>query len=636
MAKRLQRKGKNVTKWVGAAAPAWAALAAAAALCATLGWRPLFSPDIGFYLSYGRSIAGTGAVPFVDALTFTRAGTPLGFVPWLFSLLSWWEFEIGGPDALILATIVLHLAVLAGLAVLARRREGRLPVFAGVLAALFVLGSLHEYRPHLFSWFALVAVLLCLDAYDRGGTRQVWAIPAILAVWVNLHSLFVLGLVVLAIHVVADAWERRRIDRHLLAVAAVSAAACFLTPYWAAVASFPVRQFGILSGGLVTSDLVGTAEFLSPFRTDFYSATGRFVLWQPVLFVHAHMALVVVSAILGWKRWTLRDRLLLIAFGWIFARAMKNQGYFFIATFPAVVAGLEAAVERFRGRAVRLVPTALGAATVLAALVVVVQVGNGYWYGLQRAPHRFGGGCNEAVLPVRAAAFLRERVPGPVPVLNQWDAGGWIGFAIRWPVFIDGRNEVMGEAFYREYLALKSVEGLPRGLDRWGIRAAVVPAVDLPQWMAWFVGASDWRWVHRDASHSVFVHRSLAVDAPDVAPSGLPAYDAERADVILTEARLRSMPSFLASLTRRHHEPSQELRESLTWLRAGRPDAALLTGLAGLERATFPAPELLATVGHALWDLGQPERARACFEVALRDVDDPLARERMASRRGIR
>jgi hypothetical protein len=631
-----ERKGGHATNRVGADAPAWAALGAAALLCVVLGWRPLFSPDVGFYLSYGRSIAETGSIPFADALTFTRAGTPLGLVPWLFSLLSWWGYRAGGPDALILTTIALHLAVLAGLAVLVRRREGRLPVFAGVLSALFALGSLHEYRPHLVSWLALVAVLLCLDAYDRGHARKAWAIPAILAVWVNLHSLFVLGLVVLGIHVLANAWTRGRIDRRLLAVAAVSAASCFLTPYWAAVASFPVRQFGILSGGLVTSDLVGTAEFLSPLRTDLYSATGRFVLWQPALFVHAYLALVVVSAVLGWRRWTLRDRLLLIAFGWIFVRAMKNHGYFFIATFPAAVAGLDAASARLRGRVVRWFPGALAAATVAAALVVAVQVGNGYWYGLQRAPHRFGGGLNEAVLPVKAADFLRERVPGPVPLLNQWDGGGWVGFATRWPVFIDGRNEVMGEAFYREYLALKTPDGLPRGLGRWGIRAALVPTADLPQWTAWFLAAPDWRWVHHDAGHAVFVHRSLAVDAPDVAPSGLPSYDAARADAILAEARRRSMPSILASLTRRHHEPTPELRESLTWLRAGRPDAALLTGLAGLERATFPAPELLATVGHALWDLGQRDRARACFEAALRDVDDPLARERLASRRGTR
>jgi hypothetical protein len=609
------------------------ALAAAALLCVVLGWRPLYSPDIGFYLSYGRTIAETGSVPLVDALTFTRAGTPLDLAPWLFSLLSWRLFDSGGANALIVATIVLHLAVFAVLVLLASRRMGAVPVFAGVLAALFALGSLHEYRPHLFSWLALALVLLCLDAHDRGNRRVSWAIPAILAVWVNLHSLFVLGLVAVALHLLADAVERRRIDRRLAVVAIVSLAASFLTPYAGAVATFPIRQFAILSGGLVKSEIVGTAEFLSPFRTAFYSASGRFTLWQPVLFVHLHLALVAVAALLGGKRFRLRDWLFLLAFGWAFVKGMKNQGYFFIATFPAVVAGLEEAARKLRGKRTPLVASI---ATLLLALVVSVQIANGYWYGLQRAPHRFGGGVNAIVLPVEASLFLRDRVPGPVPLLNQWDGGGWIGFATRWPVFIDGRNEVMGEAFYGEYLAMKTPEGLARGIERYGIRAAVVPAVDLPEWLVWFRTAPDWRWAHRDASHAVFVHRSLPVNTPDVVPSGMPEFTAARADAILASARERTNPSLLASLTRRHHEPSVELRESLTWLRVGRPDAALAAGLAGLERATFPAPELLATTGHALWDLGERDRAALCFESALRSIDDPLARERLASRSGRR
>lgn len=613
--------------------PVVLALAAAALLCVVLGWRPLYSPDIGFYLSYGRTIAETGSVPFVDALTFTRAGTPLDLAPWLFSLLSWRLFDSGGADALIAATIVLHLAVFAVLVLLASRRTGSLSVYSGLLAALFALGSLHEYRPHLVSWLALALVLLCLDAHDRGSRRAAWAIPAILAVWVNLHSLFVLGLVAVAIHLLADAIERRRIDRRLAAVAIASLAASFLTPYAGAVATFPVRQFAILSGGLVKSEIVGTAEFLSPFRTAFYSASGRFTLWQPVLFVHLHLALVAVATLLGGKRFRLRDWLLLLAFGWAFAKGMKNHGYFFVATFPAAVAGLEEAARRLRGRRIPLVASC---AALLLALVVSVQVANGYWYGLQRAPHRFGGGVNATVLPVEASAFLRDRVPEPVPLLNQWDGGGWIGFATRWPVFVDGRNEVMGEAFYREYLAMKSPEGLSRGIERFGIRAAVVPAIDLPEWFVWFRSAPDWRWVHRDASHAVFVHRSLPVRAADVVPSRMPAFTAERADAILAAARERTNPSLLASLTRRHHEPSIELRESLTWLRAGRPDAALAAGLAGIERATFSAPELLATVGHALWDLGERDRAALCFETALRSIEDPLARERLAARRGRR
>ena len=243
-------------------------LAALLAVTVLLGCRPVWSPDIGFYLDIGRQIAESATVPFEDSLTFTRTGAPVLFYPWLFCLASWWLYGAGGALGLIVARIALHLASVGLLLLRCRRRDGALGLPAWLLLLLFSLGSGWEYRPHLFSWLFLGLVLLILEEHERGRTRLLWLLPPIVALWANLHSLFVLGPVVIGLHLIGGWLSRRRLDRRLLAVATVSLLACLVTPYFRTVASFPLLQLEILRGGLINSDVVGTAEFLSPFRLD--------------------------------------------------------------------------------------------------------------------------------------------------------------------------------------------------------------------------------------------------------------------------------------------------------------------------------------------------------------------------------
>jgi hypothetical protein len=626
-----------------------AALASVLAASVLLGYRPIYSFDVGFYMDIGRSIAETGRVPFEDQLTFTRAGTEVRFYPWLFCLVSWWLYQLGGTLLLVGGKIVGTLACMILLLVRAWRRSGRIGLPSVVLLLAFSVGSFWEYRPHIASWTLLTVVLLVLEEYDRGNSRWLWSLPFVLALWVNLHSLFILGLIAIAIHIVGGWIAGRRPDRKLLAAGLVSGLACFLTPYARTVAWFPVEQFLILRHSIIKSDVVGTAEFLSPFRLDFFDVAGRWVLWQPMAFVMLYAALVLIAGAFGRRRYSPTDWLLLLAFGYIFYQAVKNYGYFVVATFPAAAEGLARAGGSLDRALARWLParaagrTREAAATVVAllSLVLCAQIINGYWYGLQRAPHKLGHGFDASVLPVRASAFIDEHLHTPLRILNNWDAGGFLRFATRWPVFIDGRNEVMGEPFYREYLEFKDPRTLPAKLKQWRIESALVPYNDLPVWFHYLEQSVDWRWVYRDDRHALFVRADRSAGlAPLPRPQAgtdYPSIPDERVDTILAEAARLHRPWGLATVFRRHYEPRVELSWSLLYLRSGHPRAAIGYGLAGLERSTFPAPEIFATLGHAFFDLHEFERAERCFTVALRQVDDPLAKRRLdALRRSTR
>ena len=253
-----------------------------------LGYREVFSPDIGFYLEIGKNIVEQGKVPFEEQLTYSAKGNPIPYAPWLFCLMSWWMYELGGTLTFVVLKMVLTLAVFALLTWHAIRRVGHLSFWIPAFLLLFALGNLWEYRPHTFSWLFLVGILSCLELYQDSHKRALWGLPVIMCLWVNIHSLYVLGLICMAFYLLNGWVQQRKFDLHLLKWCVIGGLACFLTPYYKEVAIYPLTQFGILSGGLIKSETSGTSEFLSPLSTYLYTWSGRTVWYQPIFFIQLY------------------------------------------------------------------------------------------------------------------------------------------------------------------------------------------------------------------------------------------------------------------------------------------------------------------------------------------------------------
>jgi hypothetical protein len=93
-----------------------------------------------------------------------------------------------------------------------------------------------------------------------------------------------------------------------------------------------------------------------------------------------------------------------------------------------------------------------------------------------------GHDFNPHTLPVRAAEFLNRPDIPEGRLLNALHDGGYLGFATRRRVFIDGRLELGGSEFYRAHLASVHPEVLGRTILAHDIRLAVVPYGDIPSW----------------------------------------------------------------------------------------------------------------------------------------------------------
>jgi hypothetical protein len=629
------------------------ALGLVVALGAVLGYREIASPDLGFHLGTARWIVEHAALPDTDPFTYTVSDHSYIDLQWLFQLLIYGLHRLGSTALIGAGTTGLTLGFGALLLVRARRRAGRLPLSSVVLLLVFFLGNHWEPRPHLLSWLWGSLVLLVLEEHARGSRRGLPCLPLVMLLWVNTHSLFVLGLVIIGAYVACGLRRPDRIDRSLVAWAVVAFLACLINPYHVNGLLFPFTQFRDIQGAAgFKSPFTGIAEFTSPFSLAGYFAEGRFVLFQPRLCWPLYTGLALAGLIASRKRAGLPEWVLWAGFLYVFWRANKNFGYFVMVSFPLAAAGLDALGERlaagFRRKGARSGPSGErpggrlaflgGVATACLGLIVVAWTGR--LYDLAWTPHHRGTGFNRSLLPVEACAFInRNRIQGRI--LNSWDQGGFIAWTTRQKVFIYSHGEVVGPEFYREYVEAKRPEGFARALRKWKPTVAIVPFADVPFWLFHLHQAKAWRMVHADEHTAIFLHASVAPEVralPRPLPGiDFPTYENSIAARLIRRAAAAPPPSLGQWLEGRRAWPIREMMQSAFYLHAGEWNACFGVSLKGVERTPFLVPELMLNLGHALNARRLYKWADLCFDTFLRvDPDPVIARGIQEARRSRR
>jgi hypothetical protein len=110
-----------------------------------LGYRTVFSPDIGYHMATGRLFYEMGQFALEDTFSYSFAGQAIRYMPWLFGLVCYLVYHAGGTPALVGAKIVVTL--ISGRVALVAMPTGSgqdIMVLCGVAACIFsglLLGS---------------------------------------------------------------------------------------------------------------------------------------------------------------------------------------------------------------------------------------------------------------------------------------------------------------------------------------------------------------------------------------------------------------------------------------------------------------------------------------------------------------
>jgi hypothetical protein len=502
---------------------------------------PLADTDLWWHLKTGEIILDTGQIPYIDLYTFTDADKPWIDLHWGFQVLMAAAHRIGGaPLLVVLKATVLTAAFVIGWLACGRELPAWLRALPWLLALVTISGRGYE-RPEMFTLLFLAAWLWLMERIDAQ-PRWLWWLPVLQVVWINLHALFVLGLVVGACQL-AHGLLRRMADgrwglvaasdchdpRRVAYVTALCAFAALVNPYFEEGALFPLtlyRKFNVEQE--FYAQHIG--EFQRPY--DFWKQFG----WQN-LFLNAEIALWCVAALsfapLACRgRWSAYRLLLFAGFSHLAWEASRNTNIFSLVA--AVVAcgnfnELWLMPTKTENRPWSYAGMNWSMAAILAAFLVAVPTG--IWHRVTREEKTFGFGERAAWFPHDAAKFAGQ------PAFPDHAFASHFGVASVYTyhngpnrkVFMDGRLEVCTQRTFEQYNAILAQmaqgraewEALLRDdqgrlpvvlLDSRHSRAAINGLLQQPHW----------RLVFADPSCAVFLETAqaerLGLSAADFRP----------------------------------------------------------------------------------------------------------------------
>src|SRR5438270_3683900 len=395
---------------------------------------PPLDPDLWWHLANGRLIATTASIPHLDLYSFSAAGQAWVMHEWLADLGMYGLYQLGGLPLLVaIAALVVTAAAICLYQLL--RRGGLHPTAAvgltlvGALAGSTAWGA----RPQLLNLLFTGVLLVGLSRY-RDHQLRVWMLPPFIWLWANLHSGFLVGVIIGLLFVGGEAVDARlrrasamswpRIRALAIAVAAGGALA-IVNPFGIQTVLFPL---GTLTSPLIQNNI---QEWASP---DFHSMAG--LMFETIVFLTLG-GLATGKVMARTHEWLWAFALLYLALA-----SQRNVPLFVIGAAPLAarcaqallvtlssilpaVARRPAAQAALRWTPIRPNrPTAALGVLNLALLVVAVAVMIAY-RAVPNLRSADEAAAIASVFPVRAADAL-QAVGKPVRILNYYDYGGYL------------------------------------------------------------------------------------------------------------------------------------------------------------------------------------------------------------------
>jgi hypothetical protein len=417
----------------------------------------------------------------MDPFTFTVPGKAWLNQQWGAQLLFAGAHRAGAWNAIALLYAGLTACVFAAL-FLACRRKGASTRAAALLtvAGFWMTRQNLAMRPQLVG-VLLFAVCLWIVVGRRAAPRPLWALPAIMLLWVNVHGSFVLVPVLLGLAWIEDRKEDRASARRELLIGALSLIATVVNPFGLRVWGYAV---GIGTNATITRSVT---EWAPPSVREYSGA----VFFASVL---------VVAGFLARRKeptpWT--QLLWLAVFCLIGLPALRGVVWWGLVS-PVIVAGLMArpgTVEVRRGS-----PTVNS--LLIASIVAVIVLLMPWWRGssasgspvfIDQAPQSL------------VDATERTLASGERLFVSQTYAS-WFEYALpSMPIFVDSRIELFPTSLWDAYQSVIGArEGWQSILDRWRVHAIVVDPQHDPQLVAHVRSDPDWRLAYRDDDGYLFV-----------------------------------------------------------------------------------------------------------------------------------
>jgi len=446
--------------------------------------------DTGYHIKTGEVILSNWSIPVRDLYSFHYPALSWTAHEWLAEVIMALLFKSAGLTAVVvffaLVLAFSHWLLYQSL----RAKCDHLILCTFVVLLATATSSIHWLaRPHVFSILLTVIWCDCLRRFQSEDRKLfVVCLPFLMLLWVNLHGGFIIGFILLGIYLVSD-WfslltrkqDSLGVDRTraktLLLILLACVAVCFFNPYGFDILLFPLR---------VTSDrfvMDRVTEFLSP---NFH---------EPLPFKYMFL-LLIGSLAVSRSRLGFIDLTLMMLLSYMALYSARHVSLFAVVLAPILLNTLVDLIDRLPER------FSTSYATRNQNLLAIEKTLNAYLWPTASLIVVFTLVATGLItyhfdarkFPVKAVEFLqREKIVGNV--FNDDEFGDYMIYAV-WPtyrVFMDGRSDMYGETFGRDYLRIANVApGWKQTLKKYDVRwvifntdSALVAALkDQPDWQS--------------------------------------------------------------------------------------------------------------------------------------------------------
>jgi len=383
-------------------------------------------PDIWWHLRTGEWMLAHHSVPRVDPYSGALAGSRWLAYSWMFELAAVKLFQWLGLVGIVAYTSGMILAITVAIFHLLRRLQIDFTlVVLLTFCACYSMGRLYSPRPWLFTvLFFVLEMDILMQARKTGRARELLWLPAIFALWANVHIQFIDGLLVLGL-----AWAETMAARW-----GVPSASTRVRPKWMGLA---------LAGSLL-------ATLANPFGWRIYQAAYELATQAGALnkiselqalpfrtmadFVLLLLAMGSTAA-LAWQRRFMPFETGLLGFAAVLS--FRSQRDMWLMAVVGVVI-LASTIPGSETAAVRL--PKLGTAIALLAAGLAMPAG----FRMMQVNNARLATDLAKNMPVHAVETVRAKGYAG-PLYNDYNWGGYLIWALRIPVSIDGRAAFYGD-----------------------------------------------------------------------------------------------------------------------------------------------------------------------------------------------
>lgn len=581
--------------------------------------------DLGFHVRTGEHVLRTGTIPQKDIFSYTSSHQEWPLHYWMPDVVIYWIYGQWGMGGLILVkagvVALIFLTLYGGM----RRLGVAWPVaLALVVWALVISRPRFSIRPLLGSQLCLSVLVVWWMAFRAGRGPSFRYVPVLLMLWANTHAGVVYGGILLA--TVSGMELSKRIVGGLFGLRLDGLRADRLRSFvlWSIVGlAAAILLVWVMNPKSVEGLLLPFRFHQSEFFMSVIEEYGPVSFPRDVLF--GLLALAAVVGFVANRRgldWT--EVAVICVFGSLAMTSVRIIIVFAIVAAPIVGRNLQGALHGPLDRIGRGASPWRRAIAVAAASVVLLA--GGYAYVRNDRSFRPGIGFDERMFPEKALDFIGGAMPdGEIFNSDIWGGPMILRLYPQYRVFIDGRQEVYGEEFWKQvyFRILAGGQGWEETLERYGVNLALLRYSGgryrhrigellwaSPRWTLVYWDDLTLLFAREVEGNRRLLDRAYRVVDPE-------AFDAEslRAEGALALG--------VQELGRRVREDPTSWRARLylgeAFLADGEPERAREEFRVILDQSLMDAPgAALSGLGDAFYAEGLPDSALACYRAARR------------------